>query len=96
MVKTFDFLYQAWENKTFCTHIQEYLYSNKSGSLRTDILVLSFDCLSRSVHISGVSNGDIFVSKIAPVSITYEGMKKLIAKQFDDLAPDDVLYMPLD
>lgn len=96
MIKSFDFVSQAWTDKTFCTHIQEYLYSNKSGRLCTDILVLSFDCLSRSVHISGVSDGGIFSSKIVPVRVTYEGMKKLIAKQFDNLAPDDVWYMPLD
>ena len=96
MVKTFGFLYQAWTDQVFLAKIYEYLYSNKSGVLSTDILRLYFDGITKEVYVCASDQAGTFESKITPVCISYEGMKKMINKRFDDLQPGDILYMLVD
>lgn len=93
MVKTFDFLYQAWTNDSFCSEIQTAIHSEVNSIIYTDILALSFDAKSKTVHISSISNVSPFSQKILPARISYEGMQKLLEKRFDNLSPDDINYL---
>ena len=96
MVKTFDFLFRAWADKAFVSKIYEYLHSNKSGELSTDILRLCFDGATKEVFVSSSKTAGFYGPKITPVCITYNGIEKLINKHFDDLKLGEILYMPLD
>ena len=96
MIKSFDFLYQAWADKAFRTQLLDYLYSSKSGRLSTDILVLSFDGVTKKVSVSPKSQTGQFAAKIIPVTVTYDGIIKMLEKRFDDLLPSDILYMMVD
>lgn len=93
MIKTFDFLYQAWADDNFRGEIQTAIQAGANNTIHTDILTLSFDAKTRVVHISSISEFSPFSHKILPASISYEGMQKLIEKRFDNLSPDDIEYL---
>lgn len=93
MIKTFDFLYQAWADDAFRGKIQMAIQAGVNNIIHTDILTLSFDANTRIVHISSISKVSPFSYKILPARISYDGMQKLIEKRFDDLSPDDIEYL---
>ena len=93
MIKTFDFLYQAWADDAFRSEIQTAIHAGVNNIIHTDILTLSFDANTLIVHISSISKDSPFSHKILPARISYEGMQKLIEKRFDELSPDDIEYL---
>ena len=93
MVKTFDFLYRAWADNAFCSEIQTAIRADVNSTMHTDILTLSFDANTKTVHISAISESNPFEHKILPAKLSYEGMQKLLEKRFDDLLPGDIEYL---
>lgn len=93
MIKTFDFLYRAWADDIFRSEIQTAIHTEIDSTIHTDILTLSFDATTRTVHISAISETSPFSHKILPAKISYEGIQKLLEKRFDDLSLDDIEYI---
>ena len=93
MVKTFDFLYRAWDDNAFRSEIQTAIHADVNSTIHTDILTLSFDANTKTVHISSISEANPFSHKILPAKLSYGGMQKLLEKRFDDLLPDEIEYL---
>jgi len=90
MIKTFDFLQQAWRDPAVMQEIRCGLDRQENGDLYCDYLKLSFDCRTKTVTVSAVQEATVYATKTVPKRITFDAMRKLLDKDFECFLPGDI------
>ena len=95
MIRTFDFLYRAWEDEATKERLLNAMEQQTDSLLQVGQLWLSFRPDVRQVTVYAEDPGGYGV-KVIPAQITYAGLGRLIHAQWDDLQPGDIAYLQAD
>jgi len=90
MIRTFHFLYQAWDNPELMKQMQSLLNNSQDAELYTDDLILSFDHKTQTVTVCTRHPDSEFSVKVIPKRITYSAMRKMLYKDFDHFQSGDI------
>lgn len=90
MIKTYDFVLTAKQNKKFRSQIDEAILSNLKSEVCTDIHRLTFFPQSQIVIITAKSDTSAFNEKIVPKKITYQALMKLLDGEWDSIGHNDI------
>ena len=83
MIRTFHFLYQAWDNPELMKQMQSLLDNSHNAELHTDDLTLSFDYQTQTVTVCARHPDSEFAEKVIPKRIAYSAMGKMLYRDFD-------------
>lgn len=90
MLKTFDFIFTAKQDKNFRVKIDTAISSNMNYKICTDIHRLVFSSKSQTVAVTDKSTTSPFNKKIVPKRITYQALIKMLDGNWTSIASNDI------
>lgn len=96
MIKTFDFLYSAWDNPKLMEQLLTQLNRHNNAQIQIGTVLLHFDSTEKVVTACACRQDSPFASRTIPKRITYSAIKKLLEKDFDHFLPNDITDIPDD
>lgn len=91
MIKTYDFILTAKQNKAFMKQLEDAMSGKTDCIIDTDIHQLRFQAEKQTVIVAPKSETSDFQWKIVPKEITYRGLALMLHGDWEHICQDDIM-----